>query len=69
MGQMGNSEDATMPDDLPFEMADLIVVGGQGEPMEFARGWVCTTDADTTDSTCTYNGWWYIYWYADTYCI
>ena len=38
MGQMGNSEDATMPDDLPFEMADLIVVGGQGEPMEFANG-------------------------------
>lgn len=38
MGQMGNSEEATMPDDLPFEMADLIVVGGQGEPMEFANG-------------------------------
>ena len=38
MGQMGNSEEATMPDDLPFEMADLIVVGGQGEPMEFAEG-------------------------------
>ena len=38
MGQMGNSEEATMPDDLPFEMADLIVVGGKGEPMEFADG-------------------------------
>ena len=38
MGQMGNSDEATMPDDLPFEMADLIVVGGQGEPMEFANG-------------------------------
>jgi len=38
MGQMGNSEEASMPDDLPFEMADLIVVGGQGEPMEFAEG-------------------------------
>lgn len=38
MGQMGNSEEATMPDDLPFGMADLIVVGGEGEPMEFAEG-------------------------------
>ena len=28
MGQMGNSEEATMPDDMPFEMADLIVVSG-----------------------------------------
>ena len=23
MGQMGNSEEATLPDDIPFEMADL----------------------------------------------
>ena len=38
MGQMGNSEEASMPDDLPFEMADLIVVGGKGEPMKFANG-------------------------------
>jgi len=38
MGQMGNSEEATMSDDMPFDMADLIVVGGQGEPMEFAEG-------------------------------
>ena len=37
MGQMGNSEEATMPDDLPFEMADLIVVGGKGEPMAQIR--------------------------------
>jgi len=28
MGQMGNSEEATIPDDVPFEMADLIVVSG-----------------------------------------
>ena len=28
MGQMGNSEEATIPDDIPFEMADLIVVSG-----------------------------------------
>jgi len=38
MGQMGNSDEATMPDDMPFNMADLVVVGGQGEPMEFADG-------------------------------
>jgi len=38
MGQMGNSDEATIPDDLPFEMADLIVVGGKGEPMKFANG-------------------------------
>jgi|9_EtaG_2_1085328.scaffolds.fasta_scaffold03009_3 hypothetical protein len=30
MGQMGNSEEATIPDDMPFEMADLIVVSGDG---------------------------------------
>jgi len=31
MGQMGNSDEATMPDDLPFGMEDLIIVAG-GEP-------------------------------------
>ena len=41
MGQMGNSEEATMPDDLPFNMADLIIVGAEGEePKEMARGGV-----------------------------
>ena len=38
MGQMGNGDEATLPDDMPFDMADLIVVGGRGEPMEFANG-------------------------------
>ena len=38
MGQMGNSDEATMDDDMPFGMADLVVVGGTGEPMEFADG-------------------------------
>ena len=38
MGQMGNSDEATMDDDMPFSMADLVVVGGKGEPMEFAGG-------------------------------
>jgi len=35
MGQMGNSDEATMPDDLPFGMADLIIVE---EPEEKAHG-------------------------------
>ena len=38
MGQMGNSDEATIPDDLPFSMADLIVVSGEGKPMEFNEG-------------------------------
>ena len=33
MGQMGNSDEATMPDDLPFGMDDLIIVAG-GEPAD-----------------------------------
>ena len=31
MGQMGNSEEATIPDDMPFDMADLIIVTGDKE--------------------------------------
>jgi len=38
MGQMGNSDEATMPDDMPFGMADIMVIGDKGEPMEFANG-------------------------------
>jgi hypothetical protein len=40
MGQMGNSEEATMPDDLPFGMADLIIVEGEDDSEEnnFAIG-------------------------------
>ena len=34
MGQMGNGDEATMPDDLPFGMADLIIVGGAGPEEE-----------------------------------
>ena len=34
MGQMGNSDEATMEDDLPFGMADLIIVGGMPEDEE-----------------------------------
>jgi|9_EtaG_2_1085328.scaffolds.fasta_scaffold04890_2 hypothetical protein len=31
MGQMGNSEEATIPDDLPFGMMDLIIVDNEDE--------------------------------------
>ena len=31
MGQMGNSDEATMPDDMPFGMADLVVIDGPDE--------------------------------------
>ena len=34
MGQMGNSDEAVMEDDLPFGMADLIIVGGMPEDEE-----------------------------------
>jgi len=43
MGQMGNSEEATIPDDMPFDMADLIIVTGEqekDEPREMAEGGV-----------------------------
>ena len=43
MGQMGNSDEATIPDDLPFGMADLVVIsGGKDEPKEMAEGGVLT---------------------------
>ena len=32
MGQMGNSEEATLDDDVPFEQSDLLIVAGS--PME-----------------------------------
>ena len=39
MGQMGNGDEATMPDDLPFDMADLIIVAGDtGEELEMQEG-------------------------------
>jgi len=41
MGQMGNGDEATMDDDIPFEMADLIIVGGpMEEPQEKYKGGV-----------------------------
>ena len=41
MGQMGNSDEATIPDDMPFGMADLVVIGGpdeDDEPKKKAQG-------------------------------
>jgi hypothetical protein len=39
MGQMGNGDEATMPDDLPFDMADLIIVAGDSdEELEMQEG-------------------------------
>lgn len=35
MGQMGNSDEATLPDDLPFGMDDLVIIA---EPQRFAEG-------------------------------
>ena len=41
MGQMGNGDEATMEDDMPFSMADLIIVGGpMEEPQEKYKGGV-----------------------------
>ena len=39
MGQMGNGDEATIPDDLPFDMTDLIIVAGDtGEELEMQEG-------------------------------
>jgi hypothetical protein len=50
MGQMGNSEEATIPDDMPFDMADLIIVTGEPEedkPREMAEGGVVHANQGT----------------------
>ena len=38
MGQMGNSEEATMSDEMPFGMGDLLVVAEDGREVEMAEG-------------------------------
>jgi hypothetical protein len=43
MGQMGNSEEATIPDDLPFSPEDLIIMS----PQEFNRGGVVQAQQGT----------------------
>lgn len=49
MGQMGNSEEATMPDDMPFGPSDLIIVGGEMDdgPREMAEGGVVYANQGT----------------------
>lgn len=50
MGQMGNSEEATIPDDMPFNMADLIIVSGEpkeNKPREMAQGGVIRAQTGT----------------------
>ena len=49
MGQMGNSEEATMPDDTPFGPSDLIIVGGEMKdgPREMAEGGVVYANQGT----------------------
>jgi len=44
MGQMGNSEEATMPDDMPFGPADLVILGKPQEdkPREMNQGGIAT---------------------------
>ena len=38
MGQMGNSEEATVPDDLPFNETDIIAEDDDGNEVEMAEG-------------------------------
>ncbi len=57
MGQMGNGDEATMPDDMPFGMADLIVVAGDtGEELEMQEGGFVTrpTTVTRTEQQPTY---------------
>lgn len=51
MGQMGNSDEASIPDDLPFGMADLIIVGGapeDDEELNMAEGGLTTTSTGSS---------------------
>jgi hypothetical protein len=48
MGQMGNSDEATIPDDLPFDMADLIIIGEpKQKPKKKYTGGVVKAQAGT----------------------
>ena len=49
MGQMGNNDEATMPDDMPFEMADLMIIGDDGEDVQdFAVGGIAMQPSGVT---------------------
>ena len=47
MGQMGNGDEATIPDDMPFDMADIVIVEGPDEPKEMAQGGVVQAQTGT----------------------
>jgi hypothetical protein len=49
MGQMGNGDEATIPDDMPFGMADLVIVAGDsGEELEMQEGGFVTRPTTVT---------------------
>ena len=37
MGQMGNADEATVPDDLPFDETDIIAEDDDGNEVEMQR--------------------------------
>ncbi len=47
MGQMGNGDEATLPDDMPFGMADIVIVEDSDEPKEMAQGGVIQAQTGT----------------------
>ena len=49
MGQMGNGDEAVLPDDMPFGVMDLIIVDGgeEEEPQEKARGGIIHANQGT----------------------
>ncbi len=44
MGQMGNSDEATLPDDMPIDAPDLVILAGEA-PKDMAEGGVVQTAA------------------------
>ena len=40
MGQMGNADEATLPDDMPFDMDDLEMEDGEESNVNFNQGGV-----------------------------
>jgi len=53
MGQMGEERDASKDEELPFGIADLIVVSESGEPLEMAEGGVASTRSLDTSAVPT----------------
>jgi len=53
MGQMGEEREVSEDEELPFGMADLIVVSEGGEPLEMAEGGVASTRSLATSAVPT----------------